>query len=313
MDGPHFRDAAGRQVILRGVNLGGDCKLPWPAGATHHPTDFSDHRTVSFVGRPFPLSEADEHLARLAHWGFNCVRLLTTWEAIEHAGPGAYDTDYLDYFAEICRRAGQHGLYVFIDIHQDVWSRMTGGDGAPSWTFEAAGLDFTRFARAGVSHVMQDLYDPANPVKRQPQYPQMSWGSNYRLPANTIMWTLFWAGNLFVPEHRVGSETVQDYLQRHFLGAVDQVAARIAGMSHVMGFDSLNEPGTGWLGERLTYRHAAPSTENPAPPRVGLALSPLDGLAIASGLSVEAPVLVRNRATGRAEQAGTRVVNPDGI
>ena len=31
--------------------------------------------------------------------------------------------------AEVCRRAGEHGLYVFVDFHQDVWSRMTGGDG----------------------------------------------------------------------------------------------------------------------------------------------------------------------------------------
>ena len=46
----------GGSVMLRGVNLGGDCKVPYPNGGTNYPSDFSDHRTVSFVGRPFPLA-----------------------------------------------------------------------------------------------------------------------------------------------------------------------------------------------------------------------------------------------------------------
>lgn len=75
---------------------------PWP----YLPSDFADHRMVSFVGRPAPLEELDAHLARIAHWGFNCLRLLTTWEAVEHAGLGLYDEEYLDYFAEVCRRIG---------------------------------------------------------------------------------------------------------------------------------------------------------------------------------------------------------------
>jgi hypothetical protein len=89
IDGCSFKDAEGRTLLLRGVNLGGSSKLPVvPDGATYRREGFFEHRELSFVGRPFPLAEADEHFTRLRAWGFTFVRFLVTWEAIEHAGPG---------------------------------------------------------------------------------------------------------------------------------------------------------------------------------------------------------------------------------
>lgn len=281
IDGPWFRDEAGRQVLLRGVNLGGDCKLPCPDGATYLPTDFSNHRTVSFVGRPAPLDEIDGHLARLAGWGFNCLRLLTTWEAVEHDGPGIHDEAYLDYYAEVCRRAGDHGFYLFVDFHQDVWSRMTGGSGAPGWTFEAAGLDFTAFDRADASLVMQNRYDPAI-GGLQDSYPVMSWSSNYAMPPNGIMWTLFLAGERFAPALTVDGQNIQHFLQDHYLGAMRAVAERVADFPHVLGFDTLNEPGLGYIGRPLSesaWRYR------------GYSWSTLDGLAVAAGIPRDLPRL----------------------
>ena len=313
IEGDWFVDADRRRHLLRGVNLGGDCKVPFPDGGTHLPTDFSDHRTVSFVGRPFPEDEADEHFGRLKAWGFNCLRLLTAWEAVEHGGPGVYDTDYLDYYARLCAKAGDYGLYVFIDFHQDVWSRMSGGDGAPGWTFEAVGLDFTRFHAAGAAHVMQHKYDFARGGRQEDNYPEMTWAQNYRYPANGIMWTLFFAGNAFCPGFRIDGEPVQDYLQRHYLGAMAEIAKRVKPLTNVLGFDSLNEPGSGYVGQPMSYRHLGPCDTNPAPVRPGIAWSPLDGLLVAQGVTRTIPDFALDREAMQVKRAEDRVVNPDGV
>lgn len=48
---------------------------------------FFEHRSVSFVNRPFPLVEAEMHFERLARWGCQILRVLVPWEALEHSGP----------------------------------------------------------------------------------------------------------------------------------------------------------------------------------------------------------------------------------
>ncbi len=296
VQGERFVDAQGRHLLLRGVNLGGDCKLPFPHGGTQHPSDFADHHEVSFVGRPFPLAEADEHLARLRHWGFNALRWLTTWEAVEHAGPGQHDGAYLDYLEEAVARAGAHGFHVFVDFHQDVWSRLSGGSGAPGWTFEAAGLDQTRFDAADAALVMQHRFDYTSPQHHQPDnYPPMCWPGNYRRPACAAMFTAFFGAATLLPRWRVGGlsgqgESVQHFLQRHFLGAVAAVARRLAPMPHVIGFGTLNEPHTGWLGLGLNQR---PPRGPGWPAHAGLQWSPLDALRLADGQAVDLPTLQR--------------------
>jgi hypothetical protein len=308
VSGDRFVDARGREVMLRGVNLGGDSKTPWPDGGTHLPTDFTDHRTVSFIGRPFPLAEADKHFSRLRRWGFNCLRLLTTWEAIEHAGPGQYDVDYLDYYAEVARLAGEYGFYVIVDCHQDAWSRMSGGCGAPGWTFEAVGLDFDKFHAAQAALVMQNAFDYAAIAPHQAGYPRMSWSSNYKRPANGLMWSLFFGGRWLTPDFLIEGQNVQDYLQGRYLACLDQVARRLADMPHVIGLESVNEPSIGWLGQALSDR----GVDNPSPLAMGPAISPLDGLALARGEPVTVPVL-GGRESGLPRVIGERTMNPDGV
>jgi hypothetical protein len=226
-----FVDPHGRPTLLRGVNLGGSTKVPFtPDGATHLGVDFEHWRDVSFIGRPAPLDELDRHLDRIAHWGFNVLRFLVTWEAIEHAGPGEHDEAYLDYVRECVRRAGERGLLVFIDPHQDVWSRWTGGDGAPYWTLELAGMRPERFAAAEA--VSLDALD---------------WPGNYMTAPVATMWTLFYGGDAYAPARLRG---VQDELQDRYLASIAAVAERLADLDNVLGYDTLNEPNGGYIGMR---------------------------------------------------------------
>lgn len=272
-----FIDEKGRIVLLRGVNLGGSSKVPvTPNGATHIKTDFSDYRDVSFVGHPFPIKEADEHYKRLKHWGFNCLRFLVTWEAIEHQGPKQYDKEYLDYVEELLKIAESYGFYTYIDPHQDVWSRMTGGDGAPGWTFEKVGLDYTKFDASEAAFIMQYRYDPEDPKKYLPIY----WvGNTYRF-ANGSMWTLFFGGNDFAPSLKIEGLSAQNYLQNHFFDAIKQLALRIKDNPYVIGFETLNEPNEGWIGKYLDGSEWEGISEV-----LGYAFTPIDAMLTGAGYS----------------------------
>lgn len=294
VDGPWLKDEDGRTLILHGVNLGGSSKVPYhPNGATYVREGFFDHRNVSFVGRPFPLEEADEHLARLRAWGLTFVRLLVTWEAVEHAGPGLYDEEYLDYIREVVRRAGEHGITVFIDPHQDVWSRFSGGDGAPGWTFEAVGMDMTRFAETGAAIVHATHGDP---------FPPMIWPTNGSKLAAATMFTLFFAGNDFSPRTQVEGEPVQEYLQRHYIDAVKQVATRVADLSNIAGYDTLNEPLSGFIG-------CQDLSAADGPFKMGETPTPYQALLLGDGYPQE--VEVWSAGMRGLRRTGTRLLNPN--
>ncbi|OQB96024.1 MAG: Cellulase (glycosyl hydrolase family 5) [Spirochaetes bacterium ADurb.Bin110] len=236
----HFIDDKGRWLILRGVNLGGSNKVPMvPDGRTHLKDGFYSSTKISFIGRPFALEKADEHFSRLASWGQKFLRLVVTWEAIEHEGPGIYDTEYLDYLEGIVEAAARHGISLFIDPHQDVWSRWTGGDGAPMWTLEAVGFEPSKLHESGAAMLHQEM---------GAQYPEMQWFSNHLRLGCATMFTLFFAGNDYAPGVFAKGRPIQEYLQEHYFEAFGVLAKRIAPYDNVLGFGSMNEPGEGFIG-----------------------------------------------------------------
>jgi len=283
--------------MLRGVNLGGSTKVPFrPNGATYIREGFYDHRHVSFVGRPFPLEEADEHFSRLRAWGLFFLRFLITWEAVEHAGPGIYDEEYLDYLYEVVRKAGEYDIDLFIDPHQDVWSRLSGGDGAPGWTFEVVGMDVTRFSEAGAAIVHCIHGDP---------FPRMIWPTNYTKLAAATLFTLFFGGNDFAPQTKVDGEPVQEFLQRHYINAIKQVALRLKGLPNVVGYDTMNEPSAGFIGRKDLNSSTGGLL------RLGESPTPFQAMLLGAGFPQEVEVWDM-RITG-AKLRERRLVNSSGV
>ncbi len=115
VNGHFLRAPDGRAVIMRGVNLSGAQKSP----------PYLDDKT-----------EADYARVR-TEWGFNAIRFLMTWSAVEPT-EGQYDDAYLDGVVERLGWAQSAGLYAVLDMHEDVYGEGFGFDGAPRWTCDAS-------------------------------------------------------------------------------------------------------------------------------------------------------------------------------
>ena len=120
---PHLVDKFGRYVHFHGINL--SCSTKFPVTEKFDPAtnvlELGDE--VSYIGKPFPEAEADEHFGKLQDMGINSIRLLVNWEGIQHAGPWTIDEEYLDYLARLVDKATEYGIYVLLDMHQDLFSR----------------------------------------------------------------------------------------------------------------------------------------------------------------------------------------------
>jgi len=114
----YLRDAEGRYLHLRGANVGGSTKVPLFLEGGEGP-----ERPFTYIGRPFPEEEADKWFAQLRDLGFNSIRLLWMWEAVYPDNPFEPDEEFLDYFDRIIAKAGDYGIYVMINCHENLWSR----------------------------------------------------------------------------------------------------------------------------------------------------------------------------------------------
>lgn len=114
---PRFVNAAGDQVLLRGVNL-----------ILSAPSSFG------------PLAQS---------MGLNCVRVVCNWNDFVPAAPTGSGTDYTTYTQTLstsqlatldsfCSYFASQNIYMMIDFHQAGWSPYFGGTGVPSWYYTDA-------------------------------------------------------------------------------------------------------------------------------------------------------------------------------
>ncbi|KAJ3921255.1 glycoside hydrolase family 5 protein [Lentinula edodes] len=243
VSGRHFIDNYGRVCGLRGVNLSGSSK----SSSNHNNDTFpSEAETVTFIGRPFPLEDAPEHFARLRRWGLTFIRFLVTWEAVEHAGPGIYDTEYLEYIRNLLTLLPQYGIIAFVSLHQDVWSRYSGGSGAPAWTLETVGFDLHELESTGAAWLKGVRGGGHLEEERG------LWPCGYQKLAAATMATCFWAGDAFAPKLLTKGKhgdpiSVQQFLQDAYLDMSEMVVKAVGDLEGVVGFEMMNEPHRGYI------------------------------------------------------------------
>ncbi|BFZ65105.1 hypothetical protein YB2330_006268 [Saitoella coloradoensis] len=298
-NGRQFTDEFGRTLSLRGLNVGGDTKLP---------SSVSPDGKLSFVGRPFPLEEARERLEQMKACGVGMLRWLVTWEALEHRAPGIYDDDYITYLIAAWKIAKDLGLLVFIDIHQDVWGRHSGGSGAPEWTFELAGLDVTKLRETHAASLLSEEEKGELGVDAGPS--GRLWPTNYSKFAVGTMFTLFFAGSTFAPsfEHtKFPGENIQDILQKYYIRALSHLARRLkkAKLTNVVGWDLMNEPHHGWIGLKDLRKYNEDKELH-----LGAMPTAVEGMYLAAGIPMSVPYYERSW-PHPTRKTGTRLMNKE--
>ncbi|MBN1640038.1 MAG: cellulase family glycosylhydrolase [Anaerolineae bacterium] len=188
VQGSRFVDPEGRQVLLHGV-----CVV-------------SKDPRAGYLG-----SEDARTFAAMRDWGLNCIRLGVIWDGLEPE-PGAYNEAYLDGIDRQIAMAQHVGLYVYLDMHQDLYSVLY-SDGAPAWATLSG--DAPHIAD---SAVWSDAY--------------------FTSPAVQAALDRFWQ-NAPAPDG-IG-------LQEHYARAWGVLAARLGQRPNVIGYDLMNEPFPGAL------------------------------------------------------------------
>ncbi len=191
--GRWITDAQGRVVVLHGVNL-------VAKRAPHLPSDAG-----------FGTDDA----GYLASEGFNTLRLGFDYAAVE-PGPDAYDDAFVAAIDAEVEAAGESGLFVLADVHQDMFTDRFQGNGMPDWMAIDDG---------------------------QPNAPLVGFPGNYFF-GNAALRRSFdnWWANVDASDG--------DPLQEHYAEGLRRLAAAMADNVRLLGYDVFNEPwpGTPWPG-----------------------------------------------------------------
>lgn len=115
-----------------------------------------------------------------------------------------------------------------------MWSRASGGSGAPAWTLATAGFDLSNDGAALEASGAAYLHGIRSSVI---EGERGLWPTGYQKLASATMHTLFWGGDSFAPQLQIGGKSAQDFLQGHFLNMWKVLIEAVGDLDTVMGFE----------------------------------------------------------------------------
>lgn len=194
-----FIDEFGRTRIFNGMNI--------------------DDKNVNCKEFHYNLDE--EFFKKYRAHGFDIIRLAITWQNLEPQ-PEKYNESYLESIDKIFALAEKYGVYILLDMHQDLYSQNDGkcvGDGAPSWAA---------------------LTDGA-----KPRMPYFVWADGYFMGK--------WVRNEF-DNFWNNTEVQGKGLQDRYCELWQMLAKRYGDSPALFGYDLMNEPFPGSYSKKMFAR-----------------------------------------------------------
>lgn len=223
--GSWFRDEEKRYVLFRGVNFGSRSKMP-----PYLPIAPLDVHDISKLDLKKEIESVKTGLDLLKNLGFNIVRLLISWKAIEpRPNPNLEELlpegrKYLEYMKEIIDELHARNLYVILDFHQDIANEVYGGDGFPDWAI---------------------VIDEEHEKPKPPTKPDKKWQFKYMIN-KSLKETLksFWENDLTNLDEGLKNYPVRTHLEKTIGQTVKFFKSLNDGLGHpaILAVEPFNEP-----------------------------------------------------------------------
>lgn len=188
---------------------------------------------------------------------------------------GIYDTEYLEYIRNLLSLLPQYGIIAFVSLHQDVWSRYSGGSGAPAWTLETVGFDLHELESTGAAwlkgvrgggHLEEErglwpcgyqkvrsalflvncnLNRVFSSASRRDYGVSVYFTYHTQYAYKATLRTCFWAGDAFAPKLLTKGKhgdaiSVQQFLQDAYLDMSEMVVKAVGDLEGVVGFEVIH-------------------------------------------------------------------------
>ena len=227
-NGSWFSDDQGRYLLFRGVNFASRSKLP-----PYLPIAPLEVKNMSQLDLKNEINLVKPELDLLKSLGFNVVRLLVSWKAIEPRPNPNLDEllpegkQYLTFMKEIIDELHARNLYVILDFHQDIAHEVYGGDGFPDW---ALAID----------------KDNRQPVAEISDPKDKKWQVKYVINKSLKQtFKSFWLNDLTnIEEHDVKNFPVRTHLEKTIGQTTKFFRSLNNGQGHpaILGIEPFNEP-----------------------------------------------------------------------